>query len=191
MSGDRVVVFIDGQNLYHSCERALKRTDINIGGLASVLVGDRRLVRTYYYNCPLPTTAPPDRIRKQAAFFEALQSTPYLELRKGQLVDRTVKCAACGDERKKQMEKGVDMYIGVDMVGQAAKNLYDVAILVSGDRDLLMAAQMVKDLGKHVEIAMFPNSCSVELKKAADVYRPLKPLDFSSANLYLPKKPIA
>lgn len=56
-----------------------------------------------------------------------------------------------------------------DMVGGASKGLYDVAILVSGDGDLVEAVKAVKDLGKHVELATFAKGRSDELATAADV----------------------
>lgn len=61
------------------------------------------------------------------------------------------------------------MRIGVDMLANASKNLYDVAVLVSGDGDLVEAVKAVKDLGKHVELATFPKGRSDELAAAADV----------------------
>lgn len=61
------------------------------------------------------------------------------------------------------------MRIGVDMVSLASKNLYDVAVLVSGDGDLTEAVQATKDLGKHVELASFATGRSDELAAAADV----------------------
>ena len=82
---------------------------------------------------------------------------------------RSVNCDACGDARVRYQEKGVDMRIGVDMVSLASKNLYDVAVLVSGDGDLTEAVQAVKDLGKHVELATFATGRSDELAAAADV----------------------
>ncbi len=61
------------------------------------------------------------------------------------------------------------MYIGVDMLAGASKNLYDVAVLVTGDGDLIHAVKAVKDLGKHVELATFPIGRSDELASVADV----------------------
>ncbi|MGB9804980.1 NYN domain-containing protein [Desulfofundulus sp.] len=64
--------------------------------------------------------------------------------------------------------KGVDIKLAVDMLSKAIKNHYDVAILVSGDADFVEVVQEVKDLGKHVELAAFPQQPCYHLKKYAD-----------------------
>ena len=49
-SSDRVMIFIDGSNVYHSLRAHFGRRNIDIGKFCQKLVGRRRLVRTYYYN---------------------------------------------------------------------------------------------------------------------------------------------
>lgn len=71
------------------------------------------------------------------------------------------------------MEKGVDMRLGVDVLSAAAKDMYDAAVLVSGDGDLAEAVKSVKELGRHVEVAAFPKNRAYELVQAADVSRDL------------------
>jgi uncharacterized LabA/DUF88 family protein len=93
------------------------------------------------------------------------------------LVRRDVECEACHDKRVRYQEKGVDMRIGVDMVAGASKGLYDVAVLVSGDGDLVEAVKAVKDLGRHVELATFAKGRSDELAAAADVINELTVAD--------------
>jgi len=166
----RVCVFIDGSNFYNACRQNLGRTDVNLGAFAEMLVTPARtLVRTYYYNCPLPPDADEQQRKSQQRFFSALHRTPYLEVRLGKLVKREVVCRACGDRYARYQEKGVDMRIGVDMLSAASKGLYDVAILVTGDGDLVEAVKAVKDLGRHVELATFPIGRSDELVTAADL----------------------
>ncbi len=47
---DRVMIFIDGSNLYHSLKGFFKRTDIDMGKFGYRLLEKRRLIRIYYYN---------------------------------------------------------------------------------------------------------------------------------------------
>lgn len=184
----RVCVFIDGSNFYYACRENLGgRTDVNLGSFAAFLVGPaRNLVRTYYYSCALPPDHDEDSRKSQQRFFTAVQRVPYLELRLGKLVRRDVECPACNDRRVRYQEKGVDMRIGVDMLATASKDLYDVAVLVSGDGDLVEAVKAVKDLGKHVELATFPKGRSDELAAAADVITELSSSDMTP--LLLPVK---
>ncbi len=182
----RVCVFIDGSNFYHACRENLGgRTDVNVGSFATMLVGTgRSLVRTYYYGCALPPEHEEAARKAQQRFFTALQRVPYTELRLGKLVKRETECRACGDVRERHQEKGVDMRVGVDMLAGASKNLYEVAVLVSGDGDLVEAVKAVKDLGKHVEVAAFPKGRSDELAAAADVITELKPSDMTPLLLH-------
>lgn len=170
----KVCVFIDGSNFYHACRQNIGRTDVNLGAFAEFVVGPTRShVRTYYYTCPLPPDADELQRKNQQKFFTVLQRTPYFEMRYGKLVRREVVCKACGDRHLRYQEKGVDMRIGVDMLALASKNMYDVAVLVTGDGDLVEAVQAVKDLGKHVELATFRIGRSDELVTVADVVNEL------------------
>jgi uncharacterized LabA/DUF88 family protein len=172
----RVCVFIDGSNFYHGCRENLGRTDVRLGQLAELLVSPRRfLVRTYYYNSAVPSDSGPEARLGQQKFISALQRTPYFEVRLSRVVRREEKCPNCGDTRRRYVEKGVDMHIGVDMLAGASKNLYDVAVLVTGDGDLVDAVRAVKDHGKHVELATFRFGRSDELASAADVVIELTP----------------
>jgi uncharacterized LabA/DUF88 family protein len=51
-------------------------------------------------------------------------------------------------------EKGVGVEIATDMVSLAYRDLYDAAILVSGDGDLAPAVQEIRRIGRIAEIAI-------------------------------------
>ena len=162
---ERVCLFIDGSNFYRLCQENLGgRTDINLGEFAAWLVGPARsLVRTYYYNCRVPPDSTEAAKKAQEKFLDALYRTDYLEVRLGKLVKRPYGWT----------EKGVDMRIGIDMLMGAVRQLYDTAVLVSGDGDLAEAVRAVKSLGKHVEVVSFQKGRSYELLQEADRYRSL------------------
>ncbi len=169
---NRVYVFIDGSNFYHLCRENLNRTDVNIGDFAKGLVGpDRRLVRIYYYNCLLPPDHPEEARRGQQRFIGALDRTAYLEVRLGKLVQRNFACRECGTSHSRWTEKGVLL--------AASKDLYDTAILVTGDGDLAEAVRAVKGLGRHVEVVSFEKGRAYELVQVADVFRELTAEDIS------------
>jgi hypothetical protein len=74
---ERVVVAIDGSNFFHACRKSFARTDVHLGSFVGFLVGsERTLVRTYYYNCPLPASADVGAQRAQERFFGALHRIP-------------------------------------------------------------------------------------------------------------------
>lgn len=64
-------------------------------------------------------------------------------------------------------EKGVDVKIATDLLVGAYENLYDDAIVISSDTDLLPAMQKVKEKGKNVEYVGFGHQPSLALQTAA------------------------
>jgi len=158
MDTDKVAIFIDGSNLYHALEANFKRHDLNFTEFANRLTGTRRLLRIYYYNILQDQSQWPDTRKEQQDFLDGLLKTPFLEIRLG-----TTKIA-----QGVHIEKGVDIMLATDLVNFAWNNLYDVAILVSGDADFVYAIHSVKDRGKHVEIAYFDKSISKDLWNMAD-----------------------
>ncbi len=153
---ERVSIFIDGSNLYHGLKANLGRTDLDFQRFVQWLVNDRKLVRTYYYNAPVPARQDSERAANQQRFFQTLRRIPYFDIRLGRLEPRG----------NTFVEKGVDIAIAVDMLSMAFHNAYDTAVLVSSDGDFAKAANAVRDLGKHVEVACFHKA--YHIKQAAD-----------------------
>ena len=159
---DRVMIFIDGSNLYHSLKNYFRRADIDIGKFGRKLLEKRRLVRIYYYNARVGRKEEPERYKDQQAFFNGINATPYTELRLGRLVYINWPSAP-------PYEKGVDIQLATDMITHSFKNNYDVAILVAGDTDYVGALQAVKDNGKNVEVALFGRErTSMQLRNVSD-----------------------
>lgn len=161
--GERVMVFIDGSNLYHSLKNYFNRTDLDLGKFTRKLIGKRTHVRTYYYNARVGQKQEPELYKQQQAFFAGVNAIPYTELRLGRLVYTNWPSVP-------PYEKGTDVQLATDMITHSYKNNYDVAILVAGDNDFAGAVQAVKDNGKHVEVALFgKQGTSQQLRAAADM----------------------
>ncbi len=155
---DRVAIFIDGSNLYHALRDNCGRVDLNFAEFTSKLCGTRRLFRTYYYNVLQDPSQRPEGYREQQEFLDILRKTPYLEVRLG-----TTKLL-----QGIPVEKGIDIMLATDLLHFAGNDLYDVAILVSGDGDFAYALQAAKNMGKHVEVAYFGSNVSRDLIEVAD-----------------------
>ena len=161
-NAERVMIFIDGSNLYHSLKTFFGRADIDIGKLCNKLLRKRRLVRIYYYNARVGMKQEPERYRDQQTFLNHVGAVPYSELRIGRLVYHNWPSSP-------PYEKGVDIQLATDMITHSFKNNYDVAVLVAGDNDFVGALQSVKDNGKHVEVALFgKETTSRRLRTVAD-----------------------
>jgi len=160
MSDERVAIFVDGSNLYHGLTSEFPGRRVDYRKLITKLVGSRRLLRTYYYNAPLDRAEDPGGASKQQKFFDALRSIPYLELKLGRLEKRPGGTHA---------EKGVDIMMSVDMVSLASRDVYDTAVVVTGDGDFAYAVYAVKGHGKHVENVCTRSGRSRALSDARDL----------------------
>jgi len=156
---ERVMVFIDGSNLYHVLTQSCGRHDLQFDKFALKLANGRDLKRIYYYNIRQESDTNPNMGVEQQKFLDSMYDTPYVEVRLGIWKQR-------GDI---MVEKGVDVMLATDLVTHAYKDHYDTAIVVSGDADFYPALQAVKDVGKHIEVAAFDMNLSGESGRVADV----------------------
>jgi len=163
--GERVIIFVDGSNFYHSVRDTLDLHDnqIDFRKLIGLLKGGRLLIGVYYYNASLDRGFNEEVYWKQQKFFSELRSIPgfhviLTNMRKIKKPDGTLEFSVKGD----------DIHLGIDMVSFAYENLYDTAILVSGDGDFAPAVKRVQKLGKNVENAYFHISRSSLLKQVCN-----------------------
>lgn len=84
--------------------------------------------------------------RAQPAFFESLRNNGFTQLRTTPLI------CQMGYIR----QKGVDVKLATDLLKLAYSNAYDVAVILSGDADLIESLRVIKDdLGKIVIICAY------------------------------------
>jgi len=170
-SNERVVIFIDGSNLYHLVKKLVtekKPNDFDFGKFTRHLAGSRKLLRTYYYNCPLDRRKDEQAYIKQQKFFDKIQRIPNFSF------------VLCRMQKRKSGNlivyeaKEDDIHLAVDMVKLAYNDAYDIAILVSSDGDFVPAVLAVKEKSKNVENIGFENKFSYHLKQISDKFRKLK-----------------
>ncbi|MBE0415358.1 MAG: NYN domain-containing protein [Dehalococcoidia bacterium] len=179
MAEERVMVFIDGGNLYSAVKDGLHlQKSVNIESLVRKLVARRSLVRAYYYTTPSPFPDSP-KGKGHQRFLDKLGWIENLQVRRGRIVPRShnIKCPKCKAlfDYEIRIQKGVDTRIAVDMVTLAQRNEYDIAILVSGDSDLAEAVEYIREhTNKKVENACVPGKgWAKTLREAADKRTPL------------------
>jgi len=152
----RTAVFIDGSNLYHDLLKNFGQTNIDFFSFVNFLVGKNKLVKAYYYNAPVNQKEKPEKYKKQQKFFSSLGKITKFEVKLGRLEKRLM---------GPPVEKGVDVRIAVDIVTHAYSNIYDKAILVSGDADFVPAIKVAQDFGKEVINVCFPKTKSFHLNQ--------------------------
>jgi len=143
----RVGVFIDTQNLYHSA-RNLYKARVNFGAVLKDAVAGRRLVRAVAY---VITTEAGD----EKNFFEALIKLG-IETKTKDLQIFT------GGTKKADWDVG----LAVDAIKMASR--IDCAIIASGDGDFIPLVEYLQTLGVQVEVVSFGQSTSSKLREAVD-----------------------
>lgn len=144
----RVGVFIDTQNLYHSAKN-IYHARVNFGNVLKDSLAGRRLVRARAY-------AVTTESGEESAFFDALGKVG-IEMR---LKDLQV---FAGGAKKADWDVG----LAVDAISAAPK--LDTVILFTGDGDFVPLIQFLqRQSGCQVEVVSFGRSTSLKLKEAAD-----------------------
>ncbi|MBI3888370.1 NYN domain-containing protein [Candidatus Nomurabacteria bacterium] len=142
----RVGVFIDTQNLYHSA-RNLYQARVNFGAVLKDAVAGRKLVRAVAY---VITTEAGD----EKNFFEALAKQGIETKTKDLQI-------FAGGAKKADWDVG----IAVDAITMAPK--LDTVVLVSGDGDFVPLIEYLRvHSGIQAEVASFGKSTSGKLREA-------------------------
>ena len=146
--GQRVGVFIDTQNLYHSAKN-IYHARVNFGNVLKDSVEDRRLIRARAY---LVTT-------------ESGEETAFLEALTNMGIEPKTKDLQIFDGGAKKGDWDVGM--AVDAITASSK--LDTVILFTGDGDFVPLVEYLKiHAGCQVEVVSFGRSTSGRLKEVAD-----------------------
>lgn len=147
--GQKVVVLIDIQNLYHSAKN-LYGARVNFREILKLAVNQRNLIRAFAYVVRTKTG-------EEKPFFDALTKLG-IESRVRDLQE------FYGGLKKADWDVGIT----IDAIRIAPS--VDAIVLVSGDGDFLQLVEYLKNQGKRVEIIAFGRSASLKLKETADEF---------------------
>ncbi len=143
----RVGVFIDTQNLYHSA-RNLYKARVNFGAVLKEAVAGRKLVRAVAY---VITTEAGD----EKNFFEALGKLGIETKTKDLQIFHT------------GTKKGDwDVGLTVDAIKMAPR--LDAVVIISGDGDFIPLVEYLQTMGVQVEVVSFGKSTSGKLREVVD-----------------------
>lgn len=171
---ERVATYIDGNNFY----KYLKDKEINFpkgikfdfSKFVEFLVGERESVSKRYYigiarNVD-NTQKSKEIVRGQQKFLSRIKNEGFV-IKRGRLMYN----------KGRIREKGTDVKLATDLIIGAVDDLYDTAILVSSDTDLISAVKYIKYKGKRLEYVGFSHVPSLGMQKHADLSILLRPED--------------
>jgi uncharacterized LabA/DUF88 family protein len=146
--GQRVAIFIDAQNLYHSAKH-LYKSKVNFGEILKTAVAGRTLIRAIAY---VITT----ESGEEKGFFGALEKLGIETKTKDLQI-------FYGGAKKADWDVG----IAVDAIKLASK--VDAVVICSGDGDFVPLVNYIQNKeGSQVEVITFGKSASGRLKEAVD-----------------------
>lgn len=164
----RLIVYVDGFNLYHGLKDETGRAHLwlDLVKLSQSLRPRQRLVMVRYFTAPVLNN--PDGQGRQAHYQSALLALHpgKIEIVQGRYQARTVRCLNCGHRHTKYEEKETDVNIAASLLTDAALHNMDTAIIISADSDLSPAVKAAMKLHPPLFIAAAfpPNRNSHELK---------------------------
>jgi len=175
-SAQRIAIFIDVQNLYHSAKNLFKAR-VNFENLIKYAIRDRQLVRVFAYVVKADTSEDNVEgkvISGEGAFFDALKNLG-IELRV-----KDIQVYASGFKK-------ADWDVGMAVDAIRLSPSVDTIVLATGDGDFIPLVEYLQAHGKLVEVMAFAKSASGKLKESADEFVDLA----EKPRVFLLKAPIA
>ena len=160
MPPERIVILVDGSNMYHYL-RGLKFRGIlsfDYKAFAHFLARGRHIVSATYYIGkvrPQGGDAKGEELRRAQQRLFAYLHVAGWHIEYGHMLKNNGVF----------QEKGVDVHMAVDLVTGAYDDRYDTAVLVSSDTDLIPAVHSVRSKKKKVEYIGFAHRPSFGLMK--------------------------
>ena len=184
MSKQRTIVYVDGFNLYHGALRHTPYKWLNVLALAKSLIDDNKeIVKIKYFTAKVsPRANDPDQPFRQHLYLRAL-ATLNAQIVYGRYLSHVVKMFKANQvvgedpfvEVVKTEEKGTDVNIASHMIVDAADNLFDCALLISGDSDLTTPVKLcIGKYGKRVGVINPQRQKCRTLEREATFYKHIR-----------------
>lgn len=185
----RYCFYIDGFNVYHALNDrfdykcGMPRTEankcfpyrkykwLNYHQLAESVIHPKDTIKGIFYFTTLAGWKP-DSVARHRVYIDALR-TQGVETILGRFQREKVKCHLCQRYYPTHSEKRTDVNIAVRLLCDAIDDLYDKALVISADSDLLPVISAIHKYAPGKEIGvMFPiHRTSFELRQNADFRR--------------------
>lgn len=171
---EKVAIYIDGSNFYHYLKDKQisfpKGQKFDFKLFVDFLVGNRNCISKRYYTGIFRnvdnSSKSKELVKGQQKFLSEIEKIGFV-IKRGRIMY----------DSGKTREKGTDVKIATDLIIGAIDDLYDTAILVSSDTDLIPAIQYIKYRKKKLEYIGFSHAPSFGIQKYATFSRLLLPSD--------------
>lgn len=180
----RTIVYVDGFNLFHGALRHTPYKWLDVRALAASLIGsDKNIVAAKYFTARVsPRPNDPDQPMRQLIYLRALASI-HAQIVYGRYLSHVVSMFKANQVKGeppfvdviKTEEKGTDVNIACHMLTDAADDLFDLAVLISGDSDLTTPVKIcIGKYGKSVGVLNPQKKKCHTLEKEATFYKHIR-----------------
>ena len=138
---ERIAIFIDNSNIFKGFQKYKIQADYE--KLKNLIVQGRRLEGIYLYEGVVYPISP-----AKSNWYKELSNRSGYEIKA--TFDKIISKGA--------IEKKVDINMAIEIISLGYENVYDTAILVSGDGDFVPVVKKLSDMNKKVEIWAFKYS---------------------------------
>jgi uncharacterized LabA/DUF88 family protein len=169
MAGFRYRFYIDGFNVYNAIlDHCPQYLWLNYYRFAQNMMLSADTLSGVTYFSAYADWEPAEKAKHQEYVFLLHNSGVHITLGRFKVKKRW--CELHGHECVKHEEKQTDVNIAVAVLGDAANNRFDRAIIISADSDLVPIVRAVRDLGKRVKVGVMTpvGRESIDLVAAAD-----------------------
>ncbi len=180
----KTYVYVDGFNLYYGAVKGTPYKWLDIARLSQALLPKNQILKIKYFTA-LVSARPgdPGKPTRQQIYLRALQTIPNLEIIYGHFLEHEVPMVRADSPPHspqfvqviKTEEKGSDVNIAAHLVNDGHKGLFQVAVLITNDSDLVEPIRIVRqELNLTVGMLNPHAKPAFALKKTATFIKPIR-----------------
>ncbi len=172
---ERVIVYIDGFNFYHGLLRKgwidLKWLDYYQLSLNIINPNQSLEVVRYFTARKSNIPSDPNIEKRQNDYIDALDANPDLHIYEGNFQPSWKACRFCRSSYQAWKEKRSDVNLATELLVDAFRDRFDVAILVAADSDYISPVHVINEQFPHklLKVAIPPGNNSDALTGIAKV----------------------
>ena len=183
----KTYVYIDAFNLYFGALKGTPHRWLDLKKMCALYLpkNDIRKIK-YFTSLVKPRPSDPTQPSRQNAYLRALKTIPEVEIQFGHFMSHPTSLPLESDPTQfarviKTGEKGSDVNLAVNLVADAFRNEFEVAVVISNDSDLAESMRIVRELGKPVGLlnpqrptSNYSGHPSSKLLAHASFYKPIR-----------------
>lgn len=146
----KTIIYVDGFNLYYGALKGTPYKWLDLHELCRLLLPQHQLIRIKYFTARVSARPnDPGQPTRQQTYLRALRTLPNLDIIFGHFLAHEILMPLASNPNQtvrviKTEEKGSDVNIAAHLVHDGHQGLFDVAVLITNDSDLLEPLKIVR-----------------------------------------------